>query len=80
MQHVQVTLLTRSEGPCRKRDEDRQEILSEAFSRGGSVTDTARRLEVATSLIYELSQQRHAMVIDRSFAPALVAEEAARRP
>lgn len=72
---TQVTVLT---GAVRRRnwsDEERFEILREAFSPGGKVQDAARRYDVSRSLIYKWRRaalgRAHA-----AFAPAVIDDAA----
>jgi transposase len=68
---TQVTVLT---GAARRRDwsdEERLEILREAFSPGAKVQHVARRYDVSRSLIY---QWRRAALrrVQEAFVPAVV--------
>ena len=68
------TLIT---GPERRRrwSEDQKEVLlAEAFGPGGNVTETARRTEVHTSLLYRW--RRAALAPAQGFAPAMLIGEA----
>jgi len=46
------TLITGPERRRRWSEEQKLELLAEAFGPGGSVTETARRAEICTSLLY----------------------------
>ncbi|WP_210334894.1 transposase [Mesorhizobium mediterraneum] len=48
----QITLLTGPERRRRWNEEERRQILEEAFSPGACVTQVARRHDVSTALIY----------------------------
>lgn len=48
----QITLLTGPERRRRWTDEDKRQILEEAFGPGGNVVDAARRHDVSSGLIY----------------------------
>lgn len=72
------TLIT---GPERRRrwSEDRKEaLLAEAFGPGGNVTETARRAEVHTSLLYRW--RRATLAPAQGFTPAVLIGEADQRP
>lgn len=74
----EITLLTGPERHRRWREEERQKILAAAFASGASVSDVARRHDVATSLICKWHQQALSVNSGRpSFAPAVVVEELA---
>jgi transposase len=75
----QITLLTGPERHRRWREEERQEILAAAFAPGASVSEVARRYDVATSLVYKWRQQ--ALVTTSggtAFTPAIVVDEPTR--
>ena len=68
-------------GPERRRrwSEDQKEaLLAEAFGPGGNVTETARRAEVHTSLLYRW--RRATLAPAQGFAPAVLIGEAGRPP
>ena len=72
-------------GPERRRrwrPEEKLAVVAEAFAPGATVTDVSRRLNVATSLIYQW--RRQAMGQDRSggFVPAVISDavDAPRAP
>jgi transposase len=46
------TLITGPEGRRRWSEEQKTELLAEAFGPGGGVTETARRADICTSLLY----------------------------
>lgn len=48
----QITVMTGRERRRRWSDEERLEILAEAFAPGACVADVSRRRDVSTSLIY----------------------------
>ena len=71
---TQVTVLT---GARRRRDwsdEDRLEILREAFSPGACVADVARRHDVSRGLIY-LWRRTALRQVQEAFAPAVIEDE-----
>jgi transposase len=47
-----TTLITGPERRRRWSEEQKLELLAEAFGPGGNVTDTARRADIHTSLLY----------------------------
>lgn len=69
----QVTLLTGPERRRRWSDDERLQILQEAFSPGACVTHVARRHDVSTALIY--TWRRKLCQPEPGFAEALVADE-----
>lgn len=71
---TQVTVLT---GARRRRDwsdEDRVEILREAFSPGACVADVARRHDVSRGLIY-LWRRAAMRQVREAFVPAVIEDE-----
>ena len=71
----QITLLTGPERHRRWREEERQEILAAAFAAGASVSEVARRYDVATSLVYKWRQQAQVTKsASAAFTPAIVVE------
>ncbi len=85
----QITVFSGPERRRRWSDEERLQILTEAFSPGACVADVCRRYDISTALIYTWRRKiREAQVeptLDRlpapSFAEAVVVEdEGAARP
>ena len=74
----QMTILTGHERRRRWSEEDRRRVLSAAFSPGAVVSDVARRLDVATSLIYKWRQMYGAARPREGFAAVVVLEDAGR--
>lgn len=71
---TQVTVLT---GVRRRRDwtdQDRLEILREAFSPGACVADVARRHDVSRGLIY-LWRRAALQQVQEAFVPAVIEDE-----
>lgn len=71
---TQVTVLT---GARRRRDwsdEDRLEILREAFSPGACVADVARRHDVSRGLIY-LWRRTALRKVREAFVPAVIEDD-----
>lgn len=67
-------------GPERRRrwsEEQKQELLVQAFGPGGNVTETARGAEVHTSLLY---RWRRASRTAPSFVPAVLVDMPDRAP
>ena len=54
----QMSVIIGSERRRRWRPEEKLAVLAEAFAPGASVTEVSRRLDVATSLIYEWRRQK----------------------
>lgn len=79
----QITVMTGPERRRRWRDEERFQILTEAFAPGVCVADVARRWDVSTSLIYTWRRNlRRAQADEASlpmaettFAQAVLAED-----
>ena len=74
MSHVSVVM-----GPERRRrwrPEEKLAVVAEAFAPGAIVSDVSRRLNVATSLIY---QWRRQAMGSPGFVPAVLAEEGETR-
>lgn len=70
-------------GPERRRlwsEEQKQELLAEAFGPGGNVTETARRAEVHTSLLYRWRRASRMAPTVPSFVPAVLAGPPDRAP
>lgn len=55
----QITVFSRPERRHRWSDEERLEILNEAFAPGGRVDDFARRRDVSTALLYTWRRKLH---------------------
>ena len=77
----QITVMTGPERRRRWSEEERIEILAEAFAPGACVADVSRRRDVSTSLIYtwrrKLREQSAAAslpVPEINFAQAVLAE------
>lgn len=79
----QITVMTGPERRRRWRDEERFQILAEAFAPGACVADVARRRDVSTSLIYtwrrnlrrEQAEGATLPMVEAAFAQAVLAEE-----
>ena len=64
-------------GPERRRrwsEEQKLELLAEAFGPGGNVTDTARRADIHTSLLYRWRRAALQPPASSGFAPAVLIE------
>jgi transposase len=78
----QVTVFSGPERRRRWSDEERSQILTEAFSSGARVAEVARRHDISTGLIYTWRRKFYAAHAEpaspatplTSFAEALVAE------
>lgn len=76
----QITVLN---GPERRRrwgEDDRVRILEAAFAPGATVTEVARRLDVATSLIYKWRVTMLAQSAPPSLVPTVVVDEVPETP
>jgi transposase len=73
---AQISVLMGPERRRRWSPEEKLAVLSEAFAPGATVTDVARRLNVATSLIY---QWRRQALGSAGFVPAVVTDGAEER-
>ena len=79
----QIRVMTGPERRRRWRDEERFQILTEAFAPAACVADVARRWDVSTSLIYtwrrslrrEQAEGAALPIADAAFAQAVLAEE-----
>ncbi|MGY2733900.1 IS66-like element accessory protein TnpA [Sphingomonas sp. UYP23] len=71
---VQVTILAGPERRRRWSDEQREQIVAEAFQSGARVCDVARRHDVARSQIYEWRQVMRRQA-DPAFVPAVLVDE-----
>jgi transposase len=70
-------------GPERRRrwsEEERIQILTEAFSPGACVADVARRRDVSTALIYTWRNKLRQSVAEPGFAEAVVVARAGEEP
>lgn len=70
-------------GPERRRrwsDDERQQILAEAFSAGACVSQVARRHDVSTALIYTWRRKMCEPVIEPGFAEARVIDGGRAEP
>jgi transposase len=70
-------------GPERRRrwsEEQKRDLLVEAFGPGGNVTETARRAEVHTSLLYRWRRALRTEGTASSFVPALLVDAPDRAP
>ncbi len=77
----QITVFSGPERRRRWREEERVQILAEAFSPGACVTDVARRHDVSTALIYTWRNKLRQPVAEPGFAEAVVvAGSPAERP
>ena len=79
----QITVMTGPERRRQWRDEERLQILAEAFAPGACVADVARRRDVSTSLIYtwrrnlrrEQAEGASLPMVEATFAQAVLAKE-----
>jgi transposase len=87
----QVTVFSGPERRRRWSDEERSQILTEAFSSGARVAEVARRHDISTGLIYTWRRKFYAAHAEpaspaspatplTSFAEALVAEDERTTP
>lgn len=72
----QISVVMGPERRRRWRDEEKVAILAEAFAPGAIVADVSRRLNVATSLIY---QWRRQAMGSPGFVPAVIRDEGPER-
>jgi transposase len=68
----QMSVVMGPERRRRWRPEEKLAVVAEAFAPGATVTDVSRRLNVATSLIY---QWRRQAMGSSGFVPAVLAED-----
>ena len=64
-------------GPERRRrwsEEQKQELLAQAFGPGGNVTETSRRAEVHTSLLYRWRRASRSASTAPCFVPAVLVD------
>lgn len=71
----QMTIMTGPERRRRWSDEERLQILTEAFAPGACVSDVARRFDVSTGLIYTWRRKLTQEVPELTFAEAVVPDE-----
>ena len=76
----QMTILTGRERRRRWSEEDRRRVLAAAFSPGAVVSAVARRLDVATSLIYKWREMYGAARPREGFAPVVLLADEGRMP
>ena len=70
-------------GPERRRrwsEEERLQILAEAFSPGACVAEVARRHDVSTALVYTWRNKLRRSVSEPGFAEAIVADGEGAEP
>jgi transposase len=70
-------------GPERRRswsDEQKLELLAEAFGPGGSVADVARRADICTRLLYRWRQLMRAAPTPTGFVPTILNEDTGPPP
>jgi transposase len=70
----QITVFTGPERRRRWSEEERVQILAEAFSPGGCVAQVARRHDVSTALIYTWRRKLCQPVAEPGFAEAVVVD------
>ena len=68
------TLITGLERRRRWSEEQKHELLSQAFGPGGNVMETARRADVHTSLLYRWRRDSLRSAAPFAFAPAVLVE------
>src|SRR3546814_653064 len=71
----QVTLFSGPERRRRWSEDERLQILNEAFAPGSCVAEVSRRYDVSTSLIYAWRRKFRAALSGPVFAEAIVADE-----
>ena len=71
----QVTLFSGPERRRRWSEDERFQILNEAFAPGSCVAEVSRRYDVSTSLIYAWRRKFRAALPGPVFAEAMVADE-----
>jgi transposase len=76
----QITLLTGPERRRRWNEEERRQILEEAFSPGACVTQVAQRHDVSTALIYTWRRKLREPAPDPCLTEAVVVDEDAGQP
>jgi transposase len=70
----QTSVIIGRERRRRFTEDQKFELLTEAFGPGGNVTEVARRADVCTSLLYRW-RQLHLAVRTPTFVPAIVSED-----
>ena len=73
---VQVSILTGPERRRRWSEEQKLELLVQAFGPNGSPAETARRADICTSLLYRWRRLFQAAPAPAGFAPAMLIEGA----
>jgi transposase len=68
----QITVFSGPERRRRWSEEDRVQILTEAFSPGACVAEVARRHDVSTALIYTWRSKVRQSIVEPDFAEAVV--------
>lgn len=68
----QITVFSGPERRRRWSEEERVQILTEAFSPGACVAEVARRHDVSTALIYTWRSKVRQSVVESDFAEAVV--------
>lgn len=68
----QITVFSGPERRRRWSEEERVQILTEAFSPGACVAEVARRHDVSTALIYTWRSRVRQSVVEPGFAEAVV--------
>ena len=74
------TLITGPERRRRWSEAQKQDLLVRAFGPGGNVTETARRAEVHTSLLYRWRRASRTAPTPPTFVPAVLADVPDRAP
>lgn len=74
------TLITGPERRRRWSEEQKRDLLVQAFGPGGNVTETARRAEVHTSLLYRWRRASRTAPPAPSFVPAVLVDAPDRAP
>ena len=74
------TLITGPERRRRWSEEQKRALLVQAFGPGGDVTETARRAEVQTSLLYRWRRASRTVPTAASFVPAVLVDAPDRAP
>ena len=76
----QITVFSGPERRRRWSENERLEILAEAFSTGGCVAEVARRHDVSTGLIYTWRRKLCQPVAESGFAEAVVVDKGGMEP
>ena len=78
---AQMSVITGLERRRFWSNEQKLELLTEAFGPGGSVADVARRADICSSLLYRWRQASRSKAAPTSFMPAVVSDDhGARTP